>query len=76
VPQLFERFYRVPGVEVHTGSWSGLGLGLYICRGIVEQHQGRIWVETEEGHGSTFHVALPLRPAAAIGVADRPSPNP
>jgi signal transduction histidine kinase len=38
-----------------------MGLGLYICRGIVEEHGGRIWAESELGKGSTFHVALPLR---------------
>jgi signal transduction histidine kinase len=62
VPHIFERFHRVPGIKVQTGSKTGLGLGLYISKGIVEQHDGRIWVETEEGHGSTFHVLLPLKP--------------
>jgi signal transduction histidine kinase len=63
VPRIFERFHRVPGIKVQTGSKTGLGLGLYIAKGIVEQHHGRIWVDTQEGHGSTFHVLLPLQPS-------------
>ena len=55
-PYLFERFYRA-----RTGRRvEGLGLGLYIARLIVEAHQGRIWVKSEEGKGSTFYVALPV----------------
>jgi two-component system, NtrC family, sensor histidine kinase KinB len=53
---LFERFYRVStGVKVE-----GLGLGLYISRLIVEAHGGRIWVESQEGRGSSFSFALPI----------------
>jgi PAS domain S-box-containing protein len=54
VPHLFDRFYRG-----NTGS-SGLGLGLYISRILVDAHGGRIWVESRPGQGSTFTVALPL----------------
>jgi signal transduction histidine kinase/FixJ family two-component response regulator len=60
LPHVFERFYRVPGIQVLAGSGVGLGLGLYICREIVERHGGRIWVESEPGQGSAFFVALPL----------------
>ena len=64
LPHLFERFYRVPGVEVQTGSSTGVGLGLYIAQKIVERHGGRISVESRVGEGSIFSVTLPLRPAA------------
>jgi signal transduction histidine kinase len=58
--QIFEPFYRVPGIEVQTGSSTGLGLGLYISRKIVERHGGHIEVQSIPGEGSTFSIALPL----------------
>jgi signal transduction histidine kinase len=54
VPHLFDRFYRA------NSRSSGLGLGLYISRILVEAHGGRIWVESQPGRGSTFTMALPL----------------
>lgn len=63
---IFDRFYRVPGVEVQTGSSMGLGLGLYISNQIVERHNGRIDVTSTPGKGSTFSVILPLQVAAAV----------
>jgi two-component system, NtrC family, sensor histidine kinase KinB len=56
---LFERFYRASTCQKSEG----LGLGLYIARLIVEAHDGRVWVESEQGRGSTFFVALPLSDA-------------
>ncbi len=58
--RLFERFYRVDGVEVVTGSGIGLGLGLYISKTIVEQHGGAVGVESARGKGSAFWFTLPL----------------
>lgn len=57
LPRLFERFYR--GSNVADRRHDGMGLGLYICRGIAEQHGGRIWAEPMPDGGTTFHVALP-----------------
>jgi signal transduction histidine kinase len=55
--KIFERFYRATGREFGI---SGFGLGLYICHEIIKRHGGRIWVESEEGKGSTFYFALPI----------------
>ncbi|HVQ31413.1 MAG TPA: ATP-binding protein, partial [Vicinamibacteria bacterium] len=69
VGKLFQKFERVRTAE-HLAI-SGTGLGLYICRLIVEGHGGQIWVESELGKGSTFGLSLPRdasklsRPATA-----------
>lgn len=57
VEKVFDRFFRVEGGE--QGMYPGLGLGLYISAELVRRHHGRIWVESEEGKGSTFAFALP-----------------
>lgn len=57
VPHLFQKFYRVDNSSTRTTG--GTGLGLFICRKIVELYKGRIWVESEEGKGSTFYINLP-----------------
>lgn len=56
--RIFERFYKVDRARVR-GETGGTGLGLAIARHVVEQHHGRIWVESTEGAGSTFSFALP-----------------
>jgi PAS domain S-box-containing protein len=53
---LFERFYRAEDKLARGGT----GLGLYICRQIIEAHGGRIWAESKLGEGSTFSFTLPL----------------
>ena len=64
-PRIFERFYKVDRARVRGETPGGTGLGLAIARHIVEQHGGRIWLESTEGGGSRFSFALPLVPEDA-----------
>lgn len=57
VPHLFQKFYRVDNSATRT--IGGTGLGLFICRKIIELYNGKIWVESELGKGSTFYINLP-----------------
>ena len=61
---VFEQFKQVGG-DTLTDKPKGTGLGLPICKEIVEHHGGRIWLESEQGKGSTFSFALPVSKTAA-----------
>src|SRR5215211_6620354 len=56
-PRIFDKFYRASNI---TSDVEGSGLGLAIVKNIVENHQGRIWVESTVGKGSSFFVVLPV----------------
>ncbi len=66
--QKFQQFSRTAG----PGE-KGFGLGLSICRGIVEMHRGRIWAESESGKGTRVKFALPLPRSGGAGKASRPA---
>lgn len=67
IQRIFDRFHRVDSTL--TRNTGGNGLGLAICRGIVEGHGGRIWAESDPGKGSTIYVALPIAQEDADGEA-------
>ena len=56
LPFIFDRFYRVRSEKSITGT----GLGLYICKQIIEAHRGKIWAESAPGQGTTFFIELPI----------------
>ncbi len=62
IGHLFQKFYRVDNSATRT--IGGTGLGLFICRKIIELYKGRIWVESTLGQGSTFYINLPRLSAA------------
>jgi two-component system, OmpR family, sensor histidine kinase KdpD len=62
VDKIFEKFHRLPRENVGGGA----GLGLAICRGIVEAHGGRIWAENRDGGGAIFRFTLPIEGAPPV----------
>jgi signal transduction histidine kinase len=57
---IFERFYRVRNTA--SQQLSGIGLGLYVAKAIIDRHGGHIWLSSKQGSGSTFHFTLPFQP--------------
>jgi signal transduction histidine kinase len=58
--RVWERFHRVPGIEIQSGSGIGLGIGLHISKTIIEQHGGQVGVHSSPGQGATFWFTLSL----------------
>jgi len=56
--KIFEKLYQVTEPDVKT--FPGLGMGLYISNEIVKRHNGKMWVKSQKGKGSTFYFTLPL----------------
>jgi signal transduction histidine kinase len=61
IPNLFQKFARIESAS--TSEIPGTGLGLYIVKGFVQAHGGRVWVDSAVGEGSTFSFTLPVAPA-------------
>ncbi|KRL59189.1 cell wall metabolism sensor histidine kinase WalK [Latilactobacillus fuchuensis] len=63
--KIFDRFYRVD--KARSRQQGGTGLGLAISKEVIEAHHGRIWVDSQEGKGSTFYISLPYEPIETDG---------
>jgi two-component system, OmpR family, sensor histidine kinase VicK len=57
LPHLFQKFYRIDNSETRT--IGGTGLGLFICKQILDLYNGQIWADSVAGKGSTFYINLP-----------------
>jgi PAS domain S-box-containing protein len=64
---IWERFHRVPGIREQNDTGGGLGLGLYVTKMVVAQHQGQVGIISDVGTGSTFWLALPLARPEDLG---------
>ncbi|MBI5543141.1 MAG: GAF domain-containing protein, partial [Deltaproteobacteria bacterium] len=74
LPRLFDRYYQTSRARQKR---SGLGLGLFIAKGLVEAHHGRLWVESVPGAGSTFYLWLPeADEGLAVSPGSPPGPSP
>jgi signal transduction histidine kinase len=70
---VFEEFRQIRGAASHQ---QGTGLGLPICKRLVELHGGSMWLESRPGSGSTFSFTLPVSQAVAAGVEVRQDGSP
>ena len=68
--KLFTKFFR--GTNAVKQETDGSGLGLYIVKNIARRHGGDVWVKSEEGKGTTFYLALPLKESEANQEGDKP----
>jgi PAS domain S-box-containing protein len=68
LPRLFTRFGRTR--DAHADHTPGIGLGLYITRGLVEAHGGRIWAESVPGESTSFHLTLPCAPHHGAAITE------
>jgi PAS domain S-box-containing protein len=71
--RIFERFQQIDSSP--TRAVGGTGLGLAICRALVEEHGGRIWLDSAVGKGTTFFFTLPLADAAELPLPAPPAPD-
>lgn len=66
--KIFDRFYRVD--KARSRKQGGTGLGLSISKEVVEEHRGKVWVNSSEGKGSTFYISLPYNANESLGEWD------
>jgi signal transduction histidine kinase len=64
-PQVFDRFWRSTGSAV-----KGTGLGLFIAKGIVDAHGGKIWIDTSTNGGARFHFTLPAVDSISTNISE------
>lgn len=69
IPALFTKFYQIDSSS--TRNYGGNGLGLYISKVIVESHNGKIWIESEDGTGTDVHISLPIKQENQFSASSR-----